>query len=357
MSFNPNDNAPFNLSRNNYEEYFLLYADNELSQEERLLVEQFVLVHPDLKQELDLLLGTKLPLEDISLENKENLLAESMKLNAIDEDLLLYLDDELNEAGKRQVEAKLKSDKAYQLQYNALLQTKPDRPEAISYPYKKELYRHEVRRTVSFYWVRIAAAIIILIGMGIFVFVNQQQPAAPDKDTASVKARKTQPAIVETKTVNPIVIEKTTSPQPPIAKADKTGDAPAVVRHIKKKAREKEIKKPIITPVENTPQITVRDEQPRREENNAIVRSKPELPSQQTINKDNVTSSAIGSYNNQTTSAITAVHTDVAKTENEKKSTLKGFLRKATRFIERRTNISTTNENDELLIGAVSVKL
>ena len=87
------------------------------------------------------------------------------------------------------------------------------------------------------------------------------------------------------------------------------------------------------------------------------MRSKPELPSQQTINKDNVTSSAIGSYNNQTTSAITAVHTDVAKTENEKKSTLKGFLRKATRFIERRTNISTTNENDELLIGAVSVKL
>jgi hypothetical protein len=54
---------------------------------------------------------------------------------------------------------------------------------------------------------------------------------------------------------------------------------------------------------------------------------------------------------------VTAVQTDMVKIDNEKKSSLKGILRKATRFIERRTNISTTDENDELLIGAVSLKL
>jgi hypothetical protein len=59
----------------------------------------------------------------------------------------------------------------------------------------------------------------------------------------------------------------------------------------------------------------------------------------------------------ETTLAVTAEQRDVVKTDNEKKSSLKGFLRKATRFIERRTNISTTNENNELVIGVVALKL
>ena len=43
--------------------------------------------------------------------------------------------------------------------------------------------------------------------------------------------------------------------------------------------------------------------------------------------------------------------------ENDKKGSFRGFLRKATRFIERRTGINPTNEDDELLIGAVAIKL
>ena len=43
MSFNPNDNNPGPICRSNYEEYFLLYADNELSEKDRLSVEAFVL--------------------------------------------------------------------------------------------------------------------------------------------------------------------------------------------------------------------------------------------------------------------------------------------------------------------------
>jgi hypothetical protein len=49
----------------------------------------------------------------------------------------------------------------------------------------------------------------------------------------------------------------------------------------------------------------------------------------------------------------------VATTGNEKdkKGSVRGFLRKATRFIERRTGINPTNEDDELLIGAIAIKL
>lgn len=358
MSFNPNDNNHSLISRTNYEEYFLLYADNELTQSERFQVEQFISANPDLQPELELFLSTKLPIERVNLENKESLLAESMKLNAIDEALLLYLDNELNETEKIQVEEKLKSDKAYQLQYKSLLKTKSDRLDIITYPYKKELYHHEEKRRISIYWMRIAVAVIVLLGMGIFVFTYQQkQDASVAYDLTKKEQEKKATPVKPAKTDVAIDSKTTKEVQPTVIKTGETDDVPNVVRNIEKKPKQKEIKKQIIPPVEMEHEMVVRKEEKEPEQTDIVVNNKKEILPQQTINNPDVTLPSITSLNDHTTKAITAVQTDVVKTDNEKKSTLKGFLRKATRFIERRTNISTTNENDELLIGAVSLKL
>ena len=67
MLSEPNKRMPM-LTRDNYEEYFLLYVDNELTPEQKAAVEAFVLLHPDLKDELDLLCGTRLPAEVLSFD-------------------------------------------------------------------------------------------------------------------------------------------------------------------------------------------------------------------------------------------------------------------------------------------------
>jgi hypothetical protein len=48
MSFEPNNIMV--LTRDNYEEYFLLYVDEELSLEQKAAVDAFVQLHPDLKE-------------------------------------------------------------------------------------------------------------------------------------------------------------------------------------------------------------------------------------------------------------------------------------------------------------------
>ena len=358
MSFNPNDNNLHPISLANYEEYFLLYADNELTPVEKTSVHNFISAHPQLQQELDLILQTKLPAEEISLENKETLLAHNMRSIAVDETLLLYIDNELNEGEKRVVEQKLKTDTSYQLQYELLLKTKPVSLDEIVYPYKKELYRYEEKKWFSVYWMRIAAAVIILLGMGVFLFTYQPKPAVSvaegSKKTEPVKKL---PVAVETKTDVAVETKATKEVTPTVIKTGEPDDVPNVVRNLKKKPIQHQIKKEIVAPSIEDEQENVAVNEEKEPEQKIIINKNSDIVSKQTINNKTVTPPLVGTLDDQTTSLVTAVQRDVVKIDNEKKSSLKGFLRKATRFIERRTNITTTNENNELLIGAVSLKL
>lgn len=55
-----------NLTRHNYEEYFLLYVDGELAGDDRLAVEAFLQEHPDLGEQMDDLRQTVLsPADDV----------------------------------------------------------------------------------------------------------------------------------------------------------------------------------------------------------------------------------------------------------------------------------------------------
>ena len=62
-----------NINRYNYETYFLLYVDNELSAIEKKNVDEFVQSNPDLGEELVMLLQTISQKEDVLLNEKMDL--------------------------------------------------------------------------------------------------------------------------------------------------------------------------------------------------------------------------------------------------------------------------------------------
>jgi len=61
------------INQYNYEEFFLLYVDNELSAADKQAVEQFVQANPDLAIELEMLKQMQLPAENILFTEKDGL--------------------------------------------------------------------------------------------------------------------------------------------------------------------------------------------------------------------------------------------------------------------------------------------
>ncbi|RYZ17243.1 MAG: hypothetical protein EOO16_24515 [Chitinophagaceae bacterium] len=49
--------------------------------------------------------------------------------------------------------------------------------------------------------------------------------------------------------------------------------------------------------------------------------------------------------------------TEAVYREEGRQNSVRGFLRKASRFIEKRTGIKTTNEDNQLVVGGVAINL
>jgi hypothetical protein len=359
MSFNNHHINNTIITRDNYEEYFLLYVDEELTVAEKAAVDAFAMLHPDLKEELDILLSTKLPLQDINLENKQVLFADSMKVSTVDESLLLYIDNELPSAETAKVEEKIKADADFKRQHQLLLKTKVDAAEKIIYPYKEELY-HKTERRIQMYWWRIAVAAVIIIWAG---SVNW---FADEDTTGPVALQNTQPAAQQ-----PAAIAKTPAAKPDVkeAVAPKQSSVSNNTETIIAPKETYSAKTAVALPATKATGITNTNEPASIEEPEvsatipvdrvALQANGFQKASQQIINNAVVTSEIPARNINTEAHAATPVPAEdaVATITNEKSGSLKGFLRKTTRFIERTTNINPVNADDELLIGAVSISL
>jgi hypothetical protein len=326
--------------------------DNELGTDEKRMVDNFLLLHPQLQEEMDVLLGTKLPADDISFLGKEELKAESMKLNAVDENLLLYLDNELPAAKRKAVEAKMAADQDYRLQHALLQQARLDASEIIPYPNKAELYRHTEGVIFFPMWLRIAAIVVlILFAAFFFVFNTGKQPA----DSYAVQTDKPLPLPKNVLPENQPT-EKNLPLQQQTATVNIAGKTrPAIRPGMKQAIRVTKKNSPApATPADQQEDMIALQEAPAVHIDAAKLNAQPATAINIPIATPAVTSATPVAYKEQRNPEVTA---GMEGDERSNRTPAKGFLRKVSRFLERRTGIGTVNADNELLVGAVALKL
>lgn len=152
------------ITISNYEEFFLLYVDGELSAADRQAVEQFVQANPYLAVELEMLQQVQLPGEQMIFGEKDSLYrseAEGINLVNHEEQFLLYVDNELGNDAKEKVETFVLQHPALQETFTLLKQTKLE-PELILFVDKPSLYRKEKKRVFYIGWQRVAVAAVLI---------------------------------------------------------------------------------------------------------------------------------------------------------------------------------------------------
>jgi hypothetical protein len=155
------------INRNNIETWLLRYVDGELTPLEKMAVENYFVLNPDLAGELKALQQAQLPKEAVLFPFKSALL-KRIQTEFSEEQLLDYIDGETDTFTTDAIREAVLDDAALVEQLNLLEQTKLPL-ENIEMPNKASLYRHEKQPVVVF-WTRMMAA-AVLLGLGILVWL------------------------------------------------------------------------------------------------------------------------------------------------------------------------------------------
>lgn len=193
------------ITRYNYEEYFFLYVDNELAATERMAVEEFIRQHPDLEEELVLLKKSVVqPENNISFRDKYLLLKHAdeqhlININNYEEYFLLYLDNELDELTKKQVEEFLGRNQSLQNEFSLLKQARLKADDSIVFEGKEALYKGSKRRKpMPLFWISAAAAVAgLLIVVFLFLEKNDTYRTSPHQTVAEQATDGTNNAVAQ----------------------------------------------------------------------------------------------------------------------------------------------------------------
>ena len=377
------------ITRHNYEEYFILYLDNELSSADRREVELFVQQNPDLKAELDILFQSQLPVDtDVVFNGKESLLKSesvTIKEDNYEEWLLSYIDNELPGAEKTMLEKFVAERPAIKKELEVLQKAKLQ-PENIVFGDKSILYRREEKvRVIAINWRRIAIAASLVLAVGTAAVVlfksNEEKPA----DIANVENRKVVPAQQNSTPATPAIKEEIQDTDPaeqplavvpaePIqAETANTKKSAVVDNPVKSDTRVKENN---VADIINKEELAVVPEKKKSNDlpepvynpnvinniakENPIAMVEPTTKTPLTNSKETspvvtVTPATTGALYTSNTSAETFDPGDEG--QNGKKNKLRGFFRKVTRTFEKNTNIKATDDEDRLLLAGLAIKI
>ncbi len=181
------------ITRDNYEEWLLLYADNELSVADRQVVERFIAGNPDLGEELQDLLQCRLDPKDaaerIIFTDKPSLMryeqrsenagapndAQINTINTLDYEAFFvqYIDGELDGGKRLEVEEFIRRYPSKGAELEVFGQTISQPDTSIVFPDKESLYKRTTGRKILLYpWWKMAAAAVLLGVAALLLFYS-----------------------------------------------------------------------------------------------------------------------------------------------------------------------------------------
>jgi len=365
------------ITRDNYEMYFVMYVDNELSAADRKAVERFVQQNPDLEEELVMLQQSVLRADDsIVFEQKELLFkdaAADIQINQqnYEEYFVLYGDDELTNEEKDKVEQFVYKHPQYQAEFELIQQVKLVPDKALTFPDKTYLYRTEEddSRVIAFPWWRLSAAAIAFVVIGSLAWYIAAQHSG--KEVAG-RNGETKPTL---KINLPLPVDSNkTNPTPDLVQMPQA-ESDSLYSKIKEEPVAKtEQRKKNISDTSNIQQRTYvqHKREPQQPENPAGPEEKTFSPKpvyavlENTNEKPVVKSGLI----KRTINEPLAVNTTAEKPDDENdqmqhtailtasinKTPLRGFFRKVSRVVDKVTN-SDDNGNGAIRIANLEFAL
>ncbi|MFT3904064.1 MAG: hypothetical protein QM727_12885 [Niabella sp.] len=261
------------INMDNYESWFLLYVDGELSPAQMQQVEAFAANHPHLCKELDLLLQTVCHEDEpVVFMDKNKLLKTTEDLS--DEQLILFLDNELTQEDAARIQSNNDPQLAQRLALLRKTYSEPDRK--IVFPHKEKLYKHT--RVVSLLpkFMMSAAAIAVIVAGAWFLLLRQPVEKAniamnpTDTEQQSHQQTTTQQSVKETtvqniasvpleKTEQNTVSEKATRPVVVAGKQTvaRKEQAPAEIEHIQESTPQIKAVQPVPISISSRQDIAV----------------------------------------------------------------------------------------------------
>lgn len=169
-----------NINRNNYEEYFIDYLDGNLSHSDKEIFLLFLDQNPDLKDELEMFEQNCLVADEVIYKGKESLKKQAIlsdKRDIFDELCISALEGDLTDNEFQYFDALLEGNEEKQKTYNIYKLTKIEPDKAVVFENKQKLKRGEanVFRRFGFTITSVAASIIVLIVLYLFIPNNENK--------------------------------------------------------------------------------------------------------------------------------------------------------------------------------------
>lgn len=352
-----------NINRHNYEEFFLLYVDNELTAGQRKIVEAFVATNPDLQEEFELIQQSTFT-DDAKLDQSfiNSLLKPVVEeSNISEEQLLLYVDGELRADEKATVEKELITNSNLQKELMWLRRSQLTADTSIVFPDKSLLYKQaEPARVFSLSvsarrWSA-AAAVVVLLGSAMWLLLDGNKTTDPVRIAAVDPTKTTETSkLSSVKDVVKQTLEEQTnefnqatattgSTQQSKSSASTTNTTVATVNSTEKKAT-------TTTPVidEQIDPVTTEEVGKTAENNFDTPRNISKTSTVQPI-ANNI---SYASYNND----VAEEDEDTFLTEErQRRSGIAGLIKKAKRTLERKTGIQSSSSEVRFAVFAVNTQ-